>query len=59
MASPTPPGNEASILRDQQIENELLGFLKNECLADFSAYKGHSYVYKMNNFSSVKAHTFE
>ena len=59
MASPIPPGNESSILRDQQIQDELLGFLRNECLPDFSTYKGHSYIYKMNNFSSVKAHTFE
>ena len=55
-----PPGDEANrALVQQNIENELLGFLKNECIADFSKYKGSAYVYKMSNFSSNKSHLVE
>ena len=46
-----PPGNEANILKDLkklQIQNEILGFLKNDSVPDFSSYKDHSYIYKMS-----------
>ena len=59
MAAPIPPGNEANIMKEQQIQNELLGFLRNECVPDFSLYKGHSYVYKMSNFTNTRSHLVE
>ena len=31
-----PPGNESRLIKEQQIQEELLGFLKNESLPDFS-----------------------
>ena len=54
-----PPGNEAKILHQQAVENELLGFLKNECIADFSKYKGQAYVYKMQDMVSARGHLLE
>ena len=47
------------MLQQQNMENELLGALKNECIADFSRYKGQSYIYKMSNFASNKGHLVE
>ena len=54
-----PPGNESQLIKEQQIQEELLGFLKNESLPDFSHHKGASYIYKMSNFSSTRGHLYE
>ena len=54
-----PPGNESKVLQQQAIENELLGFLRNDCITDFSNYKGQAYVYKMNDFTTARGHLVE
>ncbi len=54
-----PPDNESKMLQQQAIETELLGFLKNECITDFSKYKGQSYVYKMSDVISARGHLLE
>ena len=54
-----PPGNESKVLLQQAVEHELLGFLKNECIADFSKYKGQSYIYKMSEMGSARGHLVE
>ena len=54
-----PPGNEADIIKEQRIQNEILGALKNECHPDFSNYKGSSFIYKMSNFSNARSHMTE
>jgi hypothetical protein len=55
-----PPGDEARIqLIENQINKDLLGFLKNPCSGDLSNYKGHSYIYKMNEVENHQAHLME
>ena len=52
MASPLgapPPGNEAKTLKEIQVQEDLLGFLKNDCNPDLSRFKGAAFVYKFSN----------
>jgi hypothetical protein len=45
MGTAPPPGEEAKFQKfEEQVENELLGFMKNEFSPDFSRYKGRSYI---------------
>ena len=46
-------------MKEKEIMDDLLGFLKNECAPDFSTYKGHSYIYKMSETNSARAHLVE
>lgn len=57
--SPVPPGEEGRVSKDQAKARELMGFLNNECVPDFSNYKGKGYIYKMSNFGSTRMHTIE
>ena len=54
MAAPFPPGNETRTFTEMQRDNYLLGFLKNEPIADFSKIKGNGYVFKMQHITDPK-----
>jgi len=57
--SPEVPGNEAKSVQQEQIENEMLEFLRNDCDPSLSKYKGYSYNFKFYNYHSAKAHMIE
>lgn len=47
------PGEEASSAKETKALYDLMGFLKNDSIEDFSRIKGHSYIYKMYDFSTT------
>ena len=55
----TTISQEQKKMIEQQVQNELMGFLKNESLPEFSNYKGSSYIYMMKNFSNPRSHLVE
>jgi len=56
---PLPPGDEARNLKIEKVENDLMGFLKNDSVPSFSNYKGYAYVFKFSEFNSARGHATE
>ena len=57
---PTVPGTEAMReAKEERVENDLLGFLKNDPIEDLSNKKGYSYNFKFSNFETARGHTVE
>ena len=51
--APMVPGEE-SHFEKTPTSNYDYGFLKNDLFPEFSLYKGHAYVYKMNNLDNER-----